>query len=153
MKTNQSRNSAAYQPLKNLLDALEADDLESREELDASLTARGFDPARISVTVRATVEAGLRQQRLSWQDVARTNVARLKAARTSAMSWARKSAREIDEAFGLVIQGAFGAEAQSRVQAAFRNLDNLSTADKASFLDDIAALEQMDQNPQSDQTP
>jgi hypothetical protein len=132
-----------YGPLNNLLEALDSDDKQDRDELEASLEARGFDPARVTESIRETVATGVRAQRLAWQGEAEAKRKKLQRLREKAQSWALRSVQDVETAFEQVVQGAFGSVAQQKVQAAFRNLDQVSPDDKASFLDDIALIDAM----------
>ena len=150
MMTEEHDNTIRYDPLKNLLHALETVEHESREALEASMEARGFKPTDITKSIRAAVDAGLREQRLSWRHEGETKREKLQELRRKAQTWAQRSVEDIEAAFGQVVQGAFGTLAQGKVQAAFRNLDKVSLEDKASFLDDLALIDAVDEEGVAD---
>lgn len=138
-----------HQPLENIFRCLEtdADDL-TDAELKASLRERGLDPEATTAAVTEKVHGFLKSRRLSWQDAAKQKQAALQGLASKSISWSARKKEEIDAAFDAVRAGSLGAGAQGRIQVAFRNLSNIPTEDKASFLDEIDLLRQLnDKDP------
>lgn len=144
--TNNNHNSITYEPLCKLLTALALDEQESKENLHETLKARGFSPKNIIKEIQTTVDTGLQMQRHSWKDEAKHKLKHMQAARNNMVTWIDRSVQEINEAFDKVINGNFGNTAQGQVQAAFRNFNKITPHDKASFLDDLEALEQLNKD-------
>jgi len=131
-----------HEPLENVFRALHSDEeLLSPEELNESLRARGLDPNATIVAVSAKVTEFLKSRRLSWRDVAKQKQADLQAAAARAVSWSTKKKEEIEAAFSQAQEGRYGPATRMKLQAAFRNLSNIPTEDKASFLDEIDTLQ------------
>lgn len=149
--TEQSDILIKHEPLRNLLGALADEDERTDVSVAASLSERGFDPEAIVAAAHATVQQGLKKQRLAWQEQARANLTRLQSARASVDGWVQRNLSEVEDAFGKVVQGVFGPAAQMRVQVAFRHLDKVTPEDKASFLDDLEALDLLSQDEPSDE--
>lgn len=137
---NEKNGSIEYEPLRNVLDALAADDdRASEKELRDSLRARGFEPDELVSGAMSIVEQGLREHRLAWREAARQRIQAYRATQAGVASWLGKRKAEIDQAVAEVLRGEWGIAAQ----AAFRSRKDLTTDDKARILDDLERLRQM----------
>jgi hypothetical protein len=137
---NEKNGSIEYEPLRNVLDALAADDdRASEKELRDSLRARGFEPDELVSGAMSIVEQGLREHRLAWQEAARQRIQAYRATQSRVASWLEKTKTEIDQAVAGVLRGEWGLAAQ----AAFRGRKDLTTDDKAKILNDLERLRQM----------
>lgn len=140
-----------YPPLKRVVDALYEDE-QTLDQIKASLQKKGYDPSAIVARVKKTVAEGLRAGRVSqWQDEARAKLEKMKAASTKQPKWGSRPANEIERAFNDAMSGVFGVGPQMQMKAAFRNYQELSVSDKASLLDDLDVLSQMDEPPKDGQ--
>lgn len=136
-----------HEPLERLFQALERDtQTMTPAELREDLRARGLHPEETTAAIQGKIEAFLKVRRLSWQEAARQKQAAVQAAASRLVSWGTKQKDEIEAAFEKARSGGFGPGAQGRLQAAFRNLSHVPTADKASFLDEIELLQLLKEN-------
>lgn len=130
-----------YRPLECVFRALEElPDARDGASLIENLKERGLDPEKTTATVSAKVNAFLKKNRLSWQEIAKQKQENLRAAAALVVSWASRKQEEIERAFASVQQGTYGPAAQMKLQAAHRNLTNISLQDKATLLDEIDIL-------------
>lgn len=130
-----------YKPLEHVFSAFEASpEEEQHADLIRCLESRGLNPVKTTAEVKGKVAAFLKAQRLSWRDVAKQNQDKLTAATARVKSWTLRKREEIEKAFTEIQLGTYGPTAQMKLQAAHRNLANISLADKANFLDDIDVL-------------
>ncbi len=136
-----------HEPLEKLFRCLETDSDDLTDaELNASLRERGLDPEATTAAVTEKINGFLKSRRLSWQDTAKQKHAALQGLASKAISWSTRKKEEIEAAFEAARAGSLGAAAQGRIQIAFRNLSNIPTEDKASFLDEIDLLRQLNEN-------
>ena len=132
------------EPINNLAQFLESDlDDLTEAQLEEALTESGLDPAATASTVSAMVTGYLKSRRLSWKDGARQKQAALQAPAAQTVSWATRKKEEIEAAFDKARLGTYGSATQIKLQAAFRNLSNILTEDKASFLDELETLQRL----------
>ncbi len=141
-----TNDPSEIEPIESLFRFLESDlnDL-TEAQLEQELTQRGLDPAATTSAVSAMVGGYLKGRRLSWKDAARQKQAALHAAAARTVSWANRKREEIEAAFEQARQGTYGSATQMKLQAAFRNLINIPTEDKASFLDEIETLQHLNE--------
>jgi hypothetical protein len=136
-----------YDPLESVFRAMESEtEMLDTDALKESLRARGLHPDETIASVKSKVEAFLKGQQPSWQELARQKQARFDAVTKSIVSWIKRRPEEIEEAFAKVSSGAYGVAAQMRLQTAWRNVSSIPLEDKATFLDELDILQQLRDN-------
>ena len=140
-----------YEPLRNVLDALEYDFSSlNDEEKKQNLRERGFDIDASIANVKKMVSNALQEKRITWKETAQQNFVQLKEKAGKAFKWVNQSYEEIEEAFGAVVSGKYGPQPQLQLRGAWKNLKELSIKDKAAILDSIEILKMSDSEDEKD---
>lgn len=131
-------------PIQNLLKALEdVSPSESLDELKASLKMRGIDAEDAIRKARALIDPRLKEHRLAWMSEAQARLARFEAIRTGKKSWREESPEKVESTFTDLLEGRFGREFHE-IAMAFRNKKELTLHDKATLLDSLSLLTDLD---------
>jgi len=139
-----------YKPLENIFQFLETDSDDLTDEaLKETLRDRGLDPEATSALISEKVSGFLKKRRLSWQEAAKQKQDNLRAMASQVVSWSARKTEEVEAAFKAAQDGTYGAATQGQLQVAFRNLSQITTEDKASFLDEIDLLQQLVESDKS----
>lgn len=119
---------------------------QSLEEIKSSLKERGYDPDSSLPAFKQRLS--MMVMRTTWKVDAQAKQAAFTHKLASLVSWATKSADEIDAAFQKVLSGE---KVQQPLALAFRNLEEITREDKIAILDDLALLNHDDEShPQHD---
>jgi len=95
------------------------------------------------------VKAVSKESRLSWVKEGESTQAKLDTVLARLKSWTKRSVVEVNQAFEDVRSGRYGAQAQLRVETAFKNVTDLPPQSKAAFLDEVDALLALQKPPES----
>lgn len=138
----------SHQPLDKVVKGLASDDGLSLEEIKADLVSKGYDPDAFVSRMEAKVKILSKESRLSWVKEGESTQAKLDTVLSRLKSWTKRSVTDINQAFEDVRTGRYGAQAQLRVETAFKNVTDLPLQSKAAFLDEVDALLALQKSPE-----
>jgi hypothetical protein len=138
-----------HQPLDKVAKGLASDEGLSLGEIKADLVSKGYHPDAFVSRLEARVKALSKKSRLTWVKEGEVAQAKLDTVLSRLKSWTERSIADVNQAFEDVRSGRYGAQAQLRVETAFKNVTDLPPQSKAAFLDEVDALLALQDPPES----
>lgn len=132
-------NNRDESELERFLESCTPEENQPIEEVRKDLESYGYDVDSLIAETLHIVAEIKRDLKPSWLDVAAKKQAQFENSLKTVRSWALRPAKEIELAFQAAL-------ASKQAQAAFRNAKSISIEDKAAFLDELDALDNMEDN-------
>lgn len=132
-------NKRNQNDLEKFLDACTPEENQPIEEVKKDLESYGYNVDSIIAETLQVVDEIKQAAKPSWLELAANKQAKFEDTLKKASSWASRPLQEIEQAFQKAI-------ATKQAQAAFRNVETISIEDKAAFLDELEALNELEQN-------